>query len=101
MIVLHAEIPVDPDRKEEALELAEFLVEESNEESGMIEYRAAVDVQDENVIRFFEQYENEQALEAHTRFDHYQEFEERLPELVAGEPEVMRFDVSEATELEV
>jgi len=101
MIVLHASFPIDPERRAEALELVERLVEQSNEEEGMIEYRATTDVQDENLVRFFEQYESEEAFLAHTQTDHFQEFEAQLPDLLAGEPEVLRFDVSEATELDL
>lgn len=101
MIVLHAVFPIDPARREEALDHIETLVEGSNTEEGMIEYRAAVDVQDENTIRFFEQYEDAEAFEAHTESEHFQRFEEHLPDLLAGEPEVMRFEVSDATELEL
>jgi quinol monooxygenase YgiN len=101
MIVLHASFPIDPDRREEALDLIEDLVEASNKEEGMIEYRATTDIQDPNVVRFFERYEGEDAFESHSQTDHFQEFEEQLPDLLAGDPEVLRFEVSEATELEV
>lgn len=101
MIVLHAEIPVDSDSRGEALELAEYMVEESNQEDGIIDYRATIDVQDRNVIRFFEQYEDEEALEAHNESAHFQEFEEQLPDLLGGEPEVTMFEVEEATELDL
>jgi quinol monooxygenase YgiN len=101
MIVLHASFPIAPEKRAEALELIEALVEQSNEEAGTIEYRATTDVQDENLVRFFERYEDEEAFFAHTRTDHFQEFEARLPDLLAGEPEVLRFDVSEATELDL
>ena len=46
MIVVHANFPIDPARQEEALELAETLVEQSNQEPGMIDYRASVDIVD-------------------------------------------------------
>lgn len=101
MIVLHAKIPIDPDHREEAMELAETLVERSNEEEGMIDYRAAVDVQDGNVLRFFERYEDEDALAAHSQSDHFQAFEDRLPDLLGGEPEVVQFEVTDATELDL
>ena len=101
MIVLHATFPIDPDRREDALDLADHLVEQSNQEAGVVDYRAAVDVQDENRIRFFEQYEDEAALEAHESSEHFQRFEAELPDLLAGEPEVLKFDVSDATELEL
>ena len=101
MIVLHAAFPIDPDRREEAIDLAETLVEESNQETGTIEYRATTDVTDENTIRFFERYEDAEAFESHTETDHFRNFEAALPDLLAGEPEVLRFDVEESTELDL
>jgi quinol monooxygenase YgiN len=101
MIVLHASFPIDPDKREEAFDLIEDLVEQSQAEEGMIDYRATTDVNDPNVVRFFEQYEDENAFEAHTQTDHFQEFEAALPDLLAGEPEILRFDVDSATELDL
>ena len=101
MIVLHASFPIDPDRLEEALSLVGGLVEASNREDGVIDYRAATDVQDGTVVRFFEQYADEAAFETHAQSEHFAAFQERLPELLVGAPEVTRFDVAAATELEV
>ncbi|MFB6269899.1 MAG: putative quinol monooxygenase [Halobacterium sp.] len=101
MIVLHASFPIDPARRDDALELFADLVEQSQQEDGMVEYQATTDVRDPNTVRFFEWYENEDAFDAHTQTDHFQDFEEQLPEFLAGEPDVMRFEVSEATELEL
>lgn len=101
MIVLHASFPIKPDKRTEALELAETLVEQSNREEGMVDYRATTDVTDENTIRFFERYEDESAFESHTQTDHFKEFAAALPDLLAGEPEVLRFDVENASELEL
>jgi len=101
MIVLHATFPIQEEKMDEALELVDNLVEESNKEDGMIDYRATRDIQNEHTIQFFEQYEDAAAFESHTETDHFQKFEEQLPDLLAGEPEVIKFDVSGATELEL
>ena len=101
MIVLHATFPIKPEKRSEALDLTGDLVEASNREPGMVDYQAGMDVQDENVIRFFEQYEDADAFESHTRTDHFQEFEAALEDLLAGEPAVVRFDVESAAELEL
>lgn len=101
MIVLHATFPLDPEQRDEALDLIEDLVEQSQAEDGMIDYRAAKDVSDPNLVRFFEQYEDEAAFESHSQTEHFQEFEAALPDLLAGEPEVRRFEVDSATELEL
>lgn len=101
MIVLHASFPIESDRRDDARSLATDLVERSNREEGTIEYRAAFDVTDEHTLRFFEQYEDAAAFEAHTETDHFRRFEERIPDLLAGEPSVVRFEVSDATELDL
>jgi len=101
IIVLHAAFPIDPDQRERAHDLIDDLVEQSQQEDGMIDYRATTDVEDSNVVRFFEQYEDEAAFEAHTRTEHFQTFEDALPDLLAGEPEVRCFEVDSATELDL
>jgi len=101
MIVLHAEAPIASEHREDALETIRDLVEQSRAEDGMIDYRATTDIEDPDTVRFFEQYEDEAALEAHMETDHYLSFAKSLPEWLAGEPEVLKFEVSEATELDL
>jgi len=102
MLVIHASMPLDPETRDEALDHIEGLAETVRaEEEGTLEYRAATDAEDPNVVRFFERYEDEAALGAHSQTDHYQEFAGMLPEWLAGEPEVVRFDVDEMSELEL
>lgn len=101
MIVIHATFPLDQTKREEALELIEDLVEQSQAEAGTIDYRAAMDVSEPNTVRFVERYEDAGAFEAHTGTEHFQAFEAALPELLAGDPEVLRFEVESATELEL
>lgn len=101
MLVVHATFPIDPDSRERALELIETLADRSRQEDGVIDYRVATDIDDPNLFRFFEQYENADAFEAHSETDHFQEFESELPELLAGEPEVTRFDGADASTVEL
>ena len=91
MIVLHAVFPIDPAERERALALFAELVEASNEEPGVIDYRAAADLEDPNVIRFVEVYEDEAATEAHRNTAHFETLKDALPDLLAGEPEIRRF----------
>jgi quinol monooxygenase YgiN len=101
MIVLHATVPLAAEHRDEALGVIADLVEQSRAEEGMIDYRATTDVEDPNTVRFFEQYEDEDALDAHLGTDHYREFAAALPEWLAGEPAVLKFDVREATALDL
>ncbi|MGQ3412286.1 putative quinol monooxygenase [Natrinema sp. LN54] len=101
MIVIRASFPLDPDRRDDALELIEDLVAESQTEDGVIDYRAATDVSDPNLVRFFEQYEDEAAFAEHGQSEHFREFAAALPDLLAGEPDVTRFDVESAEDVEL
>ncbi|MFC5366944.1 putative quinol monooxygenase [Salinirubrum litoreum] len=89
MIVVHTSIPIDPDRYDDALAIVADLAERSRQEPGVVTYHATTDVTDEHTVRFFEQYEDRSAWEAHADSDHLQQFEARLPELVAGEMETV------------
>jgi len=101
MLVVHATFPIDPEKREEALDRAAELVEATREEPGVIAYSAGTDVQDPNRLRFVEQYEDAEAFAAHGESEHFATFEAALPDLLAGEPAVTQFEVSDATELEL
>lgn len=100
MIVIHARFRVDSDHRTKATGLIRKLVESLREEDGILEYRVATDIEDPNVFRFFEQYENEAAFEAHPQADHVQASVEAISDLLADEPEVVRFEVESATQLD-
>jgi quinol monooxygenase YgiN len=99
MIVLNATIPVDPDSREQAVEAATDLAQASREEDGVVDYRVTADLEDENVIRIFEQYADDDAVNAHMESDHYKAFESQVPEFAGGAVELYRFDVSEKSQL--
>ena len=77
MVVYHAELRLVESNRERALEMLTTLVEKSRAEDGVVEYHAAVDVTDPTVVRLIE------------------EFEDALPELLAGEPRIVRLAVAE------
>lgn len=99
MIVLNASIPVDPDSRETAIEAATELAERSREEDGVIDYRVALDIEDDATLRVFEQYEDDAAVQSHMGSDHFEAFQGRIPEFVAGDVELHRFDVSEKSRM--
>ena len=99
MIVLNATIPVDPDSREQAVEAATDLAQASRAEDGVVDYRVTADLEDENVIRIFEQYEDDDAVNAHMESDHFLAFQGQVPEFAGGEVELYRFDVSETTQM--
>ncbi len=103
MIIVHTSIPVKPERRAEAIEAAKTLAENSRREDGTVNYRAMTDIQNPNLIRFFEQYENVEALEEHVEKDYYHAFNAELPNFADGEMETIqaRVDESETVQFDV
>jgi len=101
MLVIHATFPIDPEHRGEAIDLARELAAASRDEDGILEYRVTTDIDDQNLLRFIEQYEDEAAYEAHAETDHFGNFKASFSELLAGEPEVTRFEVDAATDVEL
>lgn len=101
MLVVHATFPIDSAHRDEAVEVISELAASSRAEDGILEYRVATDIDDENRFRFFERYEDEAAFEAHAETEHFERFAAALPEMLAGEPEVTRFEVESATDVDL
>lgn len=101
MLVVHAEFPIDPEKREKALDAVRELAKRSRAEDGVIDYQVATDIDDPNLFRFTERYEDEKAFSTHTETDHFGTFETTLPDLLAGEPEVTRFDIDSTAEVEL
>ena len=73
----------------------------SRAENGVIDYRVSIDVDDPNVLRILEQYEDKKAFDAHLQAEHTKSFMARLPDLAAGEIEADRLEVESRAELEM
>lgn len=101
MFVVNGAVPIDPESRDEAMNLFTDIAEKSRTEEGIIDYRISTDVDDPNLFRFFEQYEDDETFETHMETDHIDEFMSQLPELLDGEVDATRFDVEESSELEV
>lgn len=99
MIVMHAALPVEPESREDALELLRDLAEQSRAEDGVVDYRVVTDVEEPNVVRVMEQYEDDDAVQAHMSSDHFESFQAEIAPHLAGEPELYRFDVESKTQL--
>lgn len=99
MIVMHATIPVAPEHRGTAISAASELAEQSRAEEGVVDYRVAIDVDDESILRFIEQYEDANAFEAHMESDHFLSFQGRMEEFLDGEVDLIQFQVADAEQL--
>jgi quinol monooxygenase YgiN len=101
MLVVHATFPIDPNHRDRAVELMRDLAEQSRAEEGIVDYRVNTDIDDPDLFRFVERYEDEAAFGAHVETEHFREFEAALPELLDGEPTVTRFDIESVSDVEL
>lgn len=94
MIVIHTTIPLDPTRRDEAMDRIAALVDHTRSEDGTVRYRATRDLSEPDTVRFFEQYEDAAAARAHTESEPYRRFVEALPDVVDGDIETLQFETA-------
>ena len=98
MIIVHGTIPLKPDCREQALELARQMAEASTSEVGCISYDFYLGLLDENVLMLFQEWESMESLRDHFQTEHMEEFMRVLPEYLAGEIVTRRFAVQNVDE---
>jgi quinol monooxygenase YgiN len=67
----------------------------SEREAGCKTYRFYTDLADANTVFIFEEWESAEALAAHFETAHMADFRQKLPALLASEPEILQYEVSD------
>ena len=99
MIVVSGTIFIQPNKVEAAIEAAKAMMEKTAEEVGCISYRFYADIEAPDVFRVFEEWESQEALDAHFETPHMAEFRGKIGGLLAAPPAIRRYIVSEFGEL--
>ena len=63
MIVIAGTITIDPTKREEAFAAAKVIMEETHKEPGNLAYAFSADLEDDAVVRIFEEWESQEAFE--------------------------------------
>lgn len=74
MIVISGTIPVKPEMKEEATQLALEMQKATCAEQGCRTYRFSFDLAEPNTMCIFEEWESEEALGSHFKTEHMKKF---------------------------
>ena len=98
MIIVHGSIPIRPDCRERALELAKAMTEATQSEMGCISYDFYVGLSDPNTLMLFQEWENMDSLMGHFQTEHMDEFLRELPQVVSGEITTRRYAVQSVDE---
>jgi quinol monooxygenase YgiN len=96
MLVVAGRIPVQPERREDAVRLALEVGQATRAEPGCRSYRFYGDLDDPNTFFVFEEWDDEVALGRHFETPHMAKFMQEAPGLVAGAFEITRYEVSSA-----
>lgn len=93
MIIVHGIIPLRPECRDRALELARDMAEATQAEPGCISYDFYVGVSDANTLMLFQEWESMDALMKHYQTPHMETFLRELPAVVSGEIVTRRYAV--------
>lgn len=99
MITVAGRVPLKPETRDKAIAAASKMVHETHKEVGCIQYHFYTDIDDANILHVFEEWESQEALDAHLASAHMAEFAAVLPQALATEPKIMRYEVKAVTRL--
>jgi quinol monooxygenase YgiN len=91
MIRIFANCKLKAGTKDEALKLVSELVALTREENGCIEYVFTESNTDADEVAFFEAWESEAALDAHSNSEHFTRLVPQIGALIVGDMTVSRF----------
>ena len=93
-IVIRGTLPVRADKRDEAIAAFIAVSEGSETETGCQVYRFAEDVREPNSFIITEHWDDEEALASHFQTPHMAAFTSVVGELLAGAPDVVKYQVS-------
>jgi quinol monooxygenase YgiN len=94
MLVIAGTIRLDPGRRETADAAALEMMEETRKEPGNISYTFSSDLRDPGTVYLFEEWESQEALDAHFRAPHMAKFQGVLGGLGIREMSVQKYQVT-------
>ena len=89
MISIIAKVPVKEGKFDEAVALFQGMLPQVAKEEGTLAYSLNKDQSNPNTIVILERYRDKAALDAHAVTPHFKEFSPKLPQFLAGKPEIV------------
>lgn len=98
MIIVHGNIPLKPECREEALKLARVMAAATQNEEGCVSYDFYIGLSDPNTLLLFQEWETMDALMGHFQTKHMKSFLDGIPDLISGEIVTRRYAVQTVEE---
>ncbi|MBT3247734.1 MAG: antibiotic biosynthesis monooxygenase [Actinobacteria bacterium] len=99
MIILAGTITCDPEKMEEALTAIRPLMEATQAEEGCIDYALSADSLVPGLIRIYEEWETDEALEVHRKAPHMADFQAQTASFGISGVSLNRFSDATVTKL--
>lgn len=90
MLIVHATLPILPEKREEFLGAVGGLIEASNAEEGVIDYQLYESVAKPNEFIIVEHYADPEAFDAHIASAHFQGAAAHLAGWVSAPPKIVK-----------
>lgn len=99
MLVIHAEIRIPADEVEKLAEVARPMCVKSEAEEGCYLYAFSVDVSEPGLVRITEEWESQEALDAHFQTPHMADFQAGMAGLTSPNVKATKFMVSSSEDM--
>lgn len=93
MLILAVTAKIQPNKRDEAVQIALRMVAETHKEEGCLAYAFHSPLDDPNTFFVYEEWASEEALNAHLASEHMKVFQAQMPGVLAGEVEVKKYVV--------
>ena len=94
MLVIAGHIRLDPAQRERAEKAALEVMEATRKEAGCLEYNFSADLQEPGRFWLFEQWESQEALEAHFATPHLARFQKEMGSFGVTELAIQKYQIS-------
>lgn len=89
-----AEMKAAPGKRAELIDLLNGMLEPSRAEPGCISYRFFFSSEDEGLVHFYEQWQDQAAIDEHFASAHFRDLGVRIPDLIVGGPDIRIYDIA-------
>ena len=99
MIVVVGRVQTDVDKRGTLVKIGQRVAAASRNEPGCVRYQVCQDTENENSIVFVEEWQSQDALDAHFASPHIAEFMAAVPAAIVEPPEVKFHTIASSREL--
>jgi quinol monooxygenase YgiN len=94
MLVIAGRIQIDAANREVAIAAAVEVMDATRREKGCISYTFSADLSDDGVFHLFEEWDSQDALDAHFKTPHMATFQGKLGSLGVKDMKIRRYEIA-------